>query len=124
MRRLLLLAAGFAGLTTPASAPAQDPATIIAAKKAGQIGERFDGYLGYVVTPSAVLRRQVDAVNIRRRSLYSNLAARKGVSPDEVGITAACSLLRRTSVGEYYLPGQGGWRRVAPGQSPVPNYCV
>ena len=73
---------------------------------------------------SAELRRQVGAVNIRRRSLYSNLATKRGVSPTEVGITAACSLLRRINVGEYYLPGEGGWRRVEPGSSPVPDYCV
>ena len=69
------------------------------------------------------LRRQVDAVNIRRRSLYSGLAARKGVSPQEVGVTAACSLLRRIAVGESYLSHQGGWQRYAPGRSPVPAYC-
>lgn len=121
MRKLLLFAA--LALAMPASAPAQDPATILAAKRAGQIGERYDGYLGYVITPSPGLRRQVDAVNIRRRSLYSNLAASKGVSPQEVGITAACSLLRRISVGEYYLHGQGGWQRYVAGRSPVPAYC-
>jgi uncharacterized protein YdbL (DUF1318 family) len=124
MRALLVLFASLAALGASASAPAQDPATILAAKRAGQIGERFDGYLGYVVPPSPALRRQVDAVNIRRRSLYSSLAARKGVSPQEVGITAACSLMRRISAGEYYLPGQGQWRRAAPGQSPVPSYCA
>ena len=123
MKAPLLLAAAIAGLATPASAPAQDPATIMAAKRAGQIGERYDGYIGYVITPSVALRRQVDAVNIRRRSLYSGLAARKGVSPQEVGITAACSLLRRIGIGEYYLSGQGGWQRNAPGRSPVPPYC-
>lgn len=120
MIRLFLLAIA---LALPAAASAQDPATIIAAKRAGQIGERYDGYIGYVVTPSAVLRRQVDAVNIRRRSLYSGLAARKGVSPEEVGITAACSLLRRIGVGEYYFSGQGAWQRHAVGRSPVPSYC-
>jgi uncharacterized protein YdbL (DUF1318 family) len=121
MRGLLYLAA--LGLAVPTAAPAQDPATIIAAKRAGQIGERYDGYLGYVITPSAGLRRQVDAVNIRRRTLYYSLAARKGVSPQEVGITAACSLLRRISVGEYYLQGQSGWQRYTPGRPPVPSYC-
>ena len=124
MRALILFVAAMVAIGAPGSAPAQDPATILAAKRAGQIGERFDGYLGYVVAPSAGLRRQVDAVNIRRRSLYSSLAARKGVSPQEVGITAACSLMRRIGVGEYYLPGQGGWRRLAPGQSAAPNYCA
>lgn len=125
MRRLLLALLALASLAVPAAAPAQDPAAIIAARRAGLIGERYDGYLG-LVNPnvSAELRRQVGAVNIRRRSLYSNLAARRGVSPEEVGITAACSLLRRVTVGEYYLLGQGGWRRAVPGQSPVPNYCV
>jgi len=123
MRKLVLIAATVAGLVVPRAVPAQDPATIMAAKRAGQIGERYDGYLGYVIAPPAALRRQVDAVNIRRRSLYSGLAASKGVSPEEVGITAACSLLRRISAGEYYLPGQGGWQRYAPGRSPVPSYC-
>lgn len=123
MNRYLLAVALIAGLAVPGAVPAQDPATIIAAKRAGQIGERYDGYLGYVIGPSASLRRQVDAVNIRRRSLYSSLAASKGVSPQEVGITAACSLLRRINVGEYYLPGQGGWQRYSQGRSPVPPYC-
>ncbi len=123
MRKLVVIAAAVAGLAAPASVPAQDPATIVAAKRAGQIGERYDGYIGYVGVPSAALRRQVDAINIRRRSLYSGLAARKGVSPQEVGVTAACSLLRRINAGEYYLSGQGGWQRYSVGQSPVPAYC-
>lgn len=125
MSKLLLALLALVCVAAPASAPAQDPAAILSARRAGLIGERFDGYLG-VVNPRAPaeVRRQVAAVNIRRRSLYSNLAARKGVSPEEVGITAACSLLRRIGVGEYYLLNQGGWRRVAPGQSPVPTYCV
>ena len=125
MKRLLISLAALASLAVPSSAPAQDPAAILAARRAGLIGERYDGYLGLVNANASVeLRRQVAALNIRRRSLYSNLAARKGVSPEEVGITAACSLLRRISIGEYYLSGQGGWRRLAPGQSPVPSYCV
>ena len=82
MKRLLLSLAAFASVAMPVSALAQDPATILAARRAGQIGERYDGYIGYVTPPSPALRRQVDAVNIRRRSLYANLAARKGVSPE------------------------------------------
>jgi hypothetical protein len=124
VKKLLLSIAVLLCLAVPASAPAQDPAAILAARHAGLIGERYDGYVG-LVNPnvSAGLRRQVTALNIRRRSLYSSLAARRGVSPEEVGITAACSLLRRISIGEYYLPGQGGWTRVVAGRSPVPSYC-
>jgi uncharacterized protein YdbL (DUF1318 family) len=125
MRALLILLLTVAGLTLPASAPAQESAAIVAARRSGQIGERYDGYLGLVSTAApAELRRQVAAVNIRRRALYSDLAARRGVTREEVGITAACSLLRRVAVGEYYLAGQGGWRRLAAGQSAVPGYCV
>jgi len=124
MRPFLLGLLAISSFAIPASAPAQDSASIIAARRAGMIGERYDGYLGLTsANASADLRRQVGAVNIRRRALYSNLASRKGVTPEEVGITAACSLLRRVSVGEFYLLGQGGWRRLAPGQSAVPNYC-
>ena len=125
MKQILVLLLALAGLAVPAPAFAQDSAAIAQARRSGLIGERYDGYLG-VVSPqvSADLRRQVSAINIRRRSLYSNLAAKRGVSPQEVGITTACSLLRRISIGEYYLPGQGGWRRYTPGTSPVPRYCV
>ena len=35
----------------------------------------------YAAAVPATLRRQVETINIRRRALYSNLAARKGVSP-------------------------------------------
>jgi hypothetical protein len=124
MSKFILLLFMFAGLTAAVPVTAQEGAAIVQARRAGVVGERFDGYLGFVTpNPPADLRRQVNAVNIRRRSLYYDLAARKGVSPEEVGITAACSLLRRIGVGEYYLPGQGGWRRYTAGQSPVPAYC-
>jgi len=123
MRKLVLLWLAFAGLVAAVPALAQEGAAIVQARRAGLIGERYDGYLGFVANPSADLRRQVNAINIRRRSLYHDLAARKGVTPEEVGITAACSLLGRLSAGEYYLLGQGGWRRYAPGRSAVPSYC-
>lgn len=125
MRKLILALAAIAGIAVPASVPAQESAAIVAARRAGQVGERYDGYLGLVTaTASAELRRQVGAVNIRRRALYTDLATRRGVTREEVGITAACSLLKRVAVGEYYLSGQGGWRRLAAGQSAVPSYCV
>ena len=125
MRKFLMGLLAFSSLAIPASAPAQDAAAIVAARRAGLIGERFDGYLGLAsANVSADVRRQVAAVNIRRRSLYYNLASRKGVTPEEVGITAACSLLRRVSAGEYYFLSQGGWRRLAAGQSAVPDYCA
>ena len=118
MRRILLV---LAFLAVPAAA--QTPA-VDAARAAGQIGERYDGYLGVASPVSAAVRSQLASINIRRRSLYSKLAASRGVSPSDVGITAGCQLLARVGVGEAYLWTDGGWRRRAAGQAaPVPNYC-
>ena len=106
-----------------APAVAQTPA-VNAARAVGAIGERYDGYIGVAAPVSATVRSQVATINIHRRSLYSNLAARKGASPQDVGITAGCELLSRVAVGETYLLSDGVWRRRAPGQgAPVPAYC-
>jgi uncharacterized protein YdbL (DUF1318 family) len=102
---------------------AQTPAVDVA-RQTALIGERYDGYLGLVVTPSPGLRSQVAAINIRRRALYSNLAASRGVSPEEVGITAGCQLLARVQVGQAYMLADRHWRRRLPGQPPpIPDYC-
>ena len=96
------------------------------ARAAGQVGERYDGYLGYArVQPSGQARSQTEALNIRRRALYSGLAQRRGVSPQEVGITAGCTLLARVAVGEAYMLADGQWRvRGANQPAPVPAYCT
>ena len=125
MRHSWLLLATALGMTaTVAAAEAQETTIIVQARSAGTIGERYDGYLGVIGAASPSLRRQVAAINIRRRSLYSSLAVRRGATPAEVGITAACTLLGRVGVGEYYLMGTGTWQQRRPGQTPArPEYC-
>jgi uncharacterized protein YdbL (DUF1318 family) len=119
MKRLLLFLAAAAAVPAAGQTPAVD-----AARDAGIVGERFDGYVGLVLAPSPGVRNQVAAINIRRRALYSRLAASKGVSPQEVGITAGCQLLARVQVGQAYMLADGQWRRRLPGQGlPIPNYC-
>ena len=119
MRRIL------AGLALCWAVPAfgQTPA-IDAARAAGAVGERFDGYLGIAAPVSAAVQSQVSRINIQRRSLYSNLGAQKGATPQEVGITAGCQLLARVAVGEAYMWSDGRWRHRAVAQgAPVPDYC-
>jgi uncharacterized protein YdbL (DUF1318 family) len=119
MKTLLTLA-----LVTVAVAAAAQTPQVDAARQTGIVGERYDGYLGIAGAASPALRSQAAAINIRRRSLYSNLAASKGVAPQEVGITAGCQLLARVQVGEAYLLADGAWRRRLAGQRvPVPDYC-
>ena len=116
-----VLALALVGLAPAAFA--QSPA-VDAARAAGAIGERYDGYIGIASPVSAQVRSQVATLNIRRRSLYSNLASRKGASPQDVGVTAGCQLLARVQVGQVYLLSDGVWRRRAAGQgAPVPAYC-
>ena len=104
-------------------AAAQSP-LVSQALMQGSAGERYDGYMGVVGAGSPALRSAVGAINIQRRSLYSDLAARKSASPQEVGLTAGCQLLARVGVGQAYLLSDGTWRRRAPGAPPpVPDYC-
>ena len=120
IRRLLLILA--AACLAP-RAVAQSP-LLSQAIAAGQVGERYDGYLGVVGAAPPAVQRQVRAINIQRRNLYIQLAARRNVFPDVVGMATGCQLLSQLSAGEAYLLQDGSWRRRAPGQSvPVPNYC-
>ena len=122
MKRLAI--AAFIGLIAAVPATAQMSPTIRAAKASGQGGERYDGYLGMTANAPPAVRREVEGVNIRRRAHYTNLAAAKGVSPQDVGITAGCMTLRSVEVGEPYLLADNVWRRRTPLQGvPVPSYC-
>ena len=119
--RLILLLALLAG--AGGAAIAQTPA-VDQGRAQGIVGERFDGYMGLAGPAPAALRSQVASINIKRRSLYSRLAAEKAVSPSDVGLTAGCQLLARVGVGQAYLLSDGTWRRRAPGAPPpVPDYC-
>jgi uncharacterized protein len=115
--------AALAVAAAPAPAAAQSP-TIGQAIAAGQVGERYDGYMGFVGAASPEVRRQVSAINIRRRNLYIGLASRRNVTAQVVGLATACELFAQLPVGEAYMLEDGAWRRRAPGQAaPVPNYC-
>lgn len=121
MRRLAIGLAVFCALSGPAAA--QSP-TVDLARAQGLIGERYDGYLGVAAPVSQAARAEVARINIQRRALYSRLAASKGASPQDVGITAGCQLLARVPVGGAYLWPNGGWqKRPAGSPAPVPPYC-
>lgn len=125
MSALRTLAFVTALLVAGAPASAQSGAALSAAKQAGTVGERYDGYLGFAAKPLETVRRQVGAVNIKRRSLYTGLATRRGVTLEAVGIAAGCELLAQVKIGEAYMLSDGIWRKRAAGQpAPVPDYCA
>jgi uncharacterized protein YdbL (DUF1318 family) len=104
--------------------PASAQSSIGQAIQAGQVGERYDGYMAVVGTPTPQLQRQVAAINLRRRNLYIGLASRRNVNPQAVGLATACELFAKLPVGEAYMLEDRAWRRRAAGQpAPVPDYC-
>jgi uncharacterized protein len=122
MRRISCLAIGFMALAA-APAAAQSPA-IAQAIQAGEVGERYDGYMGVVGSAPPAVERHVRAINIRRRNLYIGLATRRNATPELVGMAAGCQLLRELPTGEAYQLSDRVWRRRAAGQSvPLPDYC-
>ncbi|MGZ2412831.1 uncharacterized protein ACUXST_002273 [Sphingomonas sp. F9_3S_D5_B_2] len=120
--RAFVIAATAALACAPAAA--QAPTSLGAAVRAGQVGERFDGYMGIAGAPSAEVRRQVSAVNLQRRTLYLQLASARHVNAQVVGIATGCELIGRLAVGQAYMLGDGVWRRRVAGQAPPsPDYC-
>ena len=120
----VLAAIGAFAAVIPAAAHAQGSAELATALRAGQIGERFDGYLGISGRPSPAVVREVRAINIRRRALYTDLARRRGVTPEVAGFATGCELLGRTQIGQAYLLQDGVWRRRDLGEPPPrPGFC-
>jgi uncharacterized protein len=123
-RWAVLFAIAASAAAIPAAAPSQAYGELAAARRAGQVGERYDGYLGMATAASPAVQRQVSAINIRRRSLYVDLARRRGVTPQVAGLATGCELLVRVPVGEVYMLQDGVWRRLQVGQVIAqPSYC-
>jgi uncharacterized protein YdbL (DUF1318 family) len=115
----------FLAVALLSAAPAAAQSQLVAeALQAGKVGERYDGYIGFLTTPSPQLRRQVDAINLKRRNLYIGLSTRRNVTPQLVGMATACQLLSQLPPGGAYMLNDGAWRRRAAGQPvPLPDYC-
>ena len=109
-----LLVAGTAG------AQSRNPA-YSAARGAGQVGEKLDGYLGVVGGGSGDLRAMVDDLNIKRRAVYSQKAQAQHATVEEYAFTSGCLLIAQTSPGEKYQAPDGSWQtrgRGAPQRDP------
>lgn len=109
-----------AGLALSAPALAQRDPAYQAARSAGQVGEKPDGYLGVVGSQSAAVQSMVSDLNIRRRENYAQKAQEQGVTLQEYAITQGCILIARTEQGEKYQDPTGAWQTRGAG-APVRN---
>lgn len=103
------LALGVLTLSAPASAQQRDPA-YAAARAAGQVGEKMDGYLGFPTPPIAEVRRMADDINIKRRAIYAEKAAEQHATVEQYAFTTGCLLIARTQPGEKYQAPDGTWQ--------------
>lgn len=89
----------------------------------GIVGETASGYLGFAQTPSAELRSQVDAINLGRRSAYTDLAQQRGTTRQQVATETFCSRLSSIDPGEAYQLRDGVWRTRGAAAIPTPDFC-
>jgi uncharacterized protein YdbL (DUF1318 family) len=99
-----------AGLTLPAPLLAQRDPAYEAARKAGQIGEKPDGYLGVVGGQPSTIQKLADDLNIKRRANYAARAQAANATLEEYAFTQGCILVSRTVAGEKYQAPDGSWQ--------------
>jgi uncharacterized protein YdbL (DUF1318 family) len=109
MSRLMFGGVLALGLMAAPAFAQRDPA-YDAARKAGTIGEKPDGYLGVVGGGDAAVRQIVDGINIKRRALYTDRAKANSSTLEEYAITAGCQAIARTQPGEKYQAPDGSWQ--------------
>lgn len=110
-RPVLAAIAMLGGLTlaTTAAFAQRDPA-YQAARASGQVGERTDGYLGFVSKPTPEVKALVDDINIQRKQAYIEKASEKNSTVEQFAFTTACNLILKTEPGERYQAPDGSWQ--------------
>ncbi|VAV90554.1 Putative uncharacterized protein ydbL, may be related to amine metabolism [hydrothermal vent metagenome] len=111
---------GGLALTAIIAAPVmaqRDPA-YEAARSSGAIGEKPDGYLGYVKAPSAAIKALVEDLNIKRKAAYTRKAQETNSTVEQFAFTSGCNLIMRTTPGEKYQTPSGTWN-TRDGSAPV-----
>lgn len=121
--RTLLGGLVMAALALPVPAMAQRDPAYQAARAAGQIGEKTDGYLGVVGNQPPEIGRIASDINIRRRENYAQKAQEQGVTLQEYAIAQGCILISRTAPGEKYQAPDGSWQTRGSGPPQLDPRC-
>lgn len=100
----------------------RDPA-YAAARAAGQVGEKVDGYLGMVGSQGADIKKLVDDINIKRKAVYFTKAQEKRVTPDEYAFTTGCINMGNLQAGEKYQAPDGSWQTKGAGPAVKHSSC-
>jgi uncharacterized protein YdbL (DUF1318 family) len=80
------------------------------AKEQGLVGERNDGYVGYVQTPpDSGVAAMVKEVNSKRRAKFTETARKNNLQTEQVAQRFYQRAVEATAPGHYYQDASGAW---------------
>ncbi|MBR0553664.1 YdbL family protein [Stakelama marina] len=123
MKILTAFAAAGVVLGSAGIAQAQRSPEYAAARKAGTVGERPDGYLGIVGSATPELRKLVNDINIQRRAVYTQAAQAQNTTLEQAAFVGGCKAIQRTSPGEKYMTPSGQWTTRGSGAPQLDSSC-
>lgn len=86
--------------------------TLKEAKATLLVGERNDGYVGYVVTPpNEETKVVVKEVNNKRRAVFIATAKKNNLTVEQVAILFYQRAVEETEQGHIYQDLQGNWQK-------------
>jgi uncharacterized protein YdbL (DUF1318 family) len=104
-----IVAVAAVGLVAGPAIAQRDPA-YAAAREAGKVGEKPDGYLGIVGDADPALQRLVNDINIKRKAVYAEKALENKATPEAYAFTSGCLAIMATKPGEKYMAPDGSWQ--------------
>lgn len=126
-RRMTLLIVAGIGIAVAAgtSAYAMQADEAAQLRASGLVAERYDGYLGLAGSAPADVRSRMEAINIQRRAAYTQLAAQRGATIEEVAAATACQLFatRIPPNGKYVMTDNIVRTRNNNEPVPRPSHC-
>ena len=120
--RSLTVVGGMVALALAGSSALAQGSEYAAAKAAGQIGEKIDGYVALVTGPGS-LRAVVDDINIKRKAVYAERAQANHATVEEFAFSAGCNLIAKTRPGEKYQAPDGSWQARGAGSPQRDSRC-
>ena len=120
---LSIAAAAGIALLAAAPATAQMDSEVESAMSAGTVGEQADGYLGFARPPSPTLKAKVDAINIKRRQGYTQVAQSKNVPIEAFAASIGCKTLSNLRTGRVYSVARGVWATKTAAPITLPAQC-
>ena len=125
MRKTLFgIAAAVAVVGIAGTASAQRDPAYAAARSAGQVGEKVDGYLGTVGSQSAAVQAVVRDINIKRKAFYTQQVADGSATIEQFAFTAGCNAIAQTKPGEKYQAPDGSWQTRGAGAPQRDGRCI